>query len=584
MIQMKKKLLAVVLAVVMIAALIVPMMAISAADAPTATIGLGTPYKVTRTKNDLTKDCIAIDVLISGNGTQQGFFTARYAVISEEGLEHYYAPHANAAKSDKGADLGDFTDGDATLPIDAGQLSGEGKTWFQVVHLSDKAFGVYKDSGKLVTVYFVLPEKVGTYNFTLDWMDGTNDAPTQYDMTVNPATATYTVECTEHKEGEAEVVEAADCIKAGKKVVKCTVCDKVLKEEVIPALGHDLDDGVVAEGVKCGETADTTYSCKREGCDYTKVETGAKVEHAMVVDEENSKAATCDEDGVEATKCSREGCDHKETKTIAKLGHNMESDQAAGEAPTCDKDGKVVDKCTRCGKVEETPIPALGHDMVADEENSKEATCYAEGVEAKKCSRCDKTETKAIPKTEHAFDGEVKVITAPTAEAEGKYTVACSNEGCTEVEEKTAAKLAAEVKNDGLVIKAEGAILPEDIYLDLVEMPVVDGKKVTAKFAFTSELVDALEGEVTVAIDATGAKNFKVTTVNAAGETVEVEAVVKDGNLTFAADLAAEYTIAYEQASISPETDDATNVAVFAVVALMAVAGLVVVGKKRFAL
>ena len=186
MIQMKKKLLAVVLAVVMIAALIVPMMAISAADAPTATIGLGTPYKVTRTKNNLTKDCIAIDVLISGNGTTQGFFTARYAVISEEGLEHYYAPHANAAKSDKGADLGDFTDGDATLPIDAGQLSGEGKTWFQVVHLSDKAYGVYKDSGKLVTVYFVLPEKVGTYN-GCDVVDDYAHHPTEIRATLTSA-------------------------------------------------------------------------------------------------------------------------------------------------------------------------------------------------------------------------------------------------------------------------------------------------------------------------------------------------------------------------------------------------------------
>ncbi len=573
---MKKKLLAVVLAVVMIAAVLVPMMAISAEDAPTAKIGLG-EATIQAVKG---VNYVVIPVNISDN--TDAFFTARYQVISKEGLKPFNFRNGTFAEAYED-DFGETQ----KITLNISVIPDTYTDRLQIVQDAASASGtdgVKTAAGNLGAAWFTAPTEVGTYTFELVWMDGTNNKSVQYNMTVNPATVTYTVECTAHEEGEAEVVEVADCIKDGKKVVKCTVCNKVLKEEAIPALGHDLDGGVVADGVKCGETADITYSCQREGCDYTEKKTGDKVEHAMVVDEENSKAATCDEDGVEATKCSREGCDHKETKTIAKLGHNMESDQAAGEAPTCDKDGKVVDKCTRCGKVEETPIPALGHDMVADEENSKEATCYAEGVEAKKCSRCDKTETKVIPKTEHAFDGAVEVITAPTADAEGKYTVACSNEGCTEVEERTAAKLAAEVKNDGLVIKAEGAILPEDIYLDLVEEPVVDGKKVTAKFAFTSELVDALEGEVTVAIDTTGAKNFKVTTVNAAGETVEVEAVVKDGNLTFAADLAAEYTIAYEQASTSPETSDATNVVVFAIAALMAVAGLVVVGKKRFAL
>ena len=257
-------------------------------------------------------------------------------------------------------------------------------------------------------------------------MDGCDNAKVQYDMTVAPATITYTVECKSHVAGTPEVTKAADCENAGEKVTKCTACGAEMKKETIAKLGHDWDNGVVAENVKCGETADTTFTCKREDCGKTKVEKGAVVNHDMVPDEENSKAPDCDEDGVEATKCAREGCDHKETKTIAKLGHVMESDQGAGEAPTCTEDGKVVEKCTRegCDEVKETVIPKLGHD----------------------------------------FSGEIVVITAPTAEAEGKYTVACVNDDCNEVEERTAKKLATAVENEdaGISVKAEDNILPED--------------------------------------------------------------------------------------------------------------------------
>lgn len=598
-IEMKKKLLAVVLSVVMIAALFVPMMVASAAGELTATLSLDNVRKTTRVGADgVTSDVIAVDVKISGN---TGYlFVLRYLVVSEDGLVPYTSKVGR--NEVKGYEGGTFASGDTALNY-AGTANGEevvaiGKTGFQVLCDSTKGdLGIETADGFLGTAYFVAPTDIGTYTFKLIPIEATNDGYNEetgandnvlsYDIKLGTETVTYTVECTEHKEGEAEIIKAATCTEDGESVVSCTVCGKELKKNVIKKLGHDLDGGVVAEGVKCGETADTTYSCQRDGCDYTEKKTGAKVEHAMEIDKEASKEATCTDDGVEVTKCTREGCDHSVTKTIAKLGHALESDQAAGEAPTCTEDGKVVDKCTRCDYVEETKIDKLGHDMVADAENSKEATCYAEGVEAKKCSRegCDHTETKAIAKTEHAFNGKIEVITAPTAEAEGKYTVACSNDGCTEVEEKTAAKLAAEVKGEGITVKAEDAILPEDINLVVTDGDVDEDKKVaTLKVEFASSLVDNLTGKVDVAVELEGAKKVVVTTVDAEGNTVTVESEFKNEVLTFAADLAGEYVITAELATTSPETADATNVVVFAIAALMAVAGLVVVGKKRFAL
>ena len=39
---------------------------------------------------------------------------------------------------------------------------------------------------------------------------------------------------------------------------------------IIPALGHDLDQGNVSKEANCTEEGVVTYSCQREGCDYTE--------------------------------------------------------------------------------------------------------------------------------------------------------------------------------------------------------------------------------------------------------------------------------------------------------------------------
>lgn len=590
---MKKKLLAMVLSVVMIAALLVPMMAISADADPTVTIYLGDPVA--------EGSFIKVPVYLSGNTGEM--CAIEYKVYSIDKLEPLDVID-NGTMVDSYADkLGrpvEITFGaQGTAQYDPAIF--DGYTGYKVLNDSDSPSldkGIKTEAGLIAEVYFAAPTAVGTYTFRVKgvsaaaFLPGASSKDDVKDYVItNGADVTYTIECKSHIPGTAEETKPATCTEKGEKVTKCTACGAELSKTEIPALDHDWDNGVVAENVKCGDTADTTYTCKRDDCGETKVVTGAVVNHDMVADEENSKPATCTEKGVEAKKCAREGCDHTETKDIDKLGHAMESDQAAGEAPTCTEDGKVVDKCSRCGHIEETVIPKLGHDMIEDEENSKAPTCYAEGVEAKKCSRddCDYTETKAIPMVDHSFLGDVVVITAPTAEAEGKYTRACVNDGCTEVKEFTAKKLDVAVEHkDGkgkvvMSFKSENAVLPEDVMPNVKDI-VVDEEtgKITEVFTFTSELVDDLSGEVVFSIDTTGVKNVVVTTVNAAGEKVEVETTMKGSMLSFTADLDGEYTFTFEEDDT--QTGDAANAVVFAVVALMAVAGLVIVGKKRFAL
>ena len=148
-----------------------------------------------------------------------------------------------------------------------------------------------------------------------------------------------------------------------------------------------------------------------------------------------------------------------------------------------------------------------------------------------------------------------------------------------------------EYKENGKVIasfKSEEAVLPEDITIDSkgAEKDEETGK-ITETLVFASDLVD-LEGEVEFTINTTLAgkfDNFEVFVKDAAtGELTAVEFKFEKGMLTFNADLDGEYVLTYKEVKTSPSTGDASNVVVFAVIALISVAALVVVGKKRFAL
>ncbi len=583
MIQMKKKLFALVLSVVMLVSLLVPVLVSSAEETYDAKIGLG---EVAIQELQGVK-YLTIPVLIENNTEIVGL---RYYVTSEENV----TPFNFRAGSFKEVITDPFGDEKTnSFGITPNTL----ENGFFVLHAaSEDAYGITTKEGVVGTAYFNLPTEIGTYNFTIEVGDAshyTRDEagnPTAGTAVVGYTTqkVSYTVECTSHNPGDAEETKAPTCDEKGEEVVKCTACEKVLDTNEVAALGHD-----------------------------------------MVADEENSKAPTCDEKGVKATKCNREGCDHTEEEEIAALGHK-EGEAEETKAPTCTEKGEKTVKCTVCEEVIDTiDVAALGHkwdagtvaegvkcgetadtthkclndgcdatdvregavvehDMVADEENSKAPTCTEKGVEATKCNRegCDHTEEEEVAALGHT-EGEYEVVLKPTSEAMGKKEARCTV--CGEVAAtEDIAKLEKVVEGEMFIFESEEANLPDDIglFADEENVEEADGK-ITVPFVFYSEYVD-LEGEVKVSIDtkmfeAEGFKNLKVYAVNEAGEKVLISEI-KDGILTFDADLAGEYILEAEEVKTSPETGDASNVVVFAVVALMAVAALVVVGKKRFAL
>ena len=70
----------------------------------------------------------------------------------------------------------------------------------------------------------------------------------------------------------------ATCTEEGKQreVTSCTVCKQVInmgRWEYPEALDHDWDEGEITTPATCVDKGVKTYSCQREGCDYTETET-----------------------------------------------------------------------------------------------------------------------------------------------------------------------------------------------------------------------------------------------------------------------------------------------------------------------
>jgi len=186
-----------------------------------------------------------------------------------------------------------------------------------------------------------------------------------------------------------KVLEAATCTEDGLKEMTCSGYCKETKTEVIPALTHDWDEGVVTKEATCTEAGSKTLTCKRDA-KHTTTEPVAIDAEAHAWDEGVvTKEATCTTEGVKTFVCKH---DAKHTTT---------------EPVAIDAEAHAWDEGTV----------------------TKEATCTEEGVKTFVCKHDAKhTETKAIPvdKTNHKYEA---VVTAPTCTEKGytTYTCACGD-------------------------------------------------------------------------------------------------------------------------------------------------------------
>lgn len=118
---------------------------------------------------------------------------------------------------------------------------------------------------------------------------------------------------------------AATCTEPGKTEGKhCSVCDAIIiKQDVIPALGHKWNNGVI------------------------------------------TKAATCTEDGIKTYTCENDKS-HTKTEVIKSTGHNWD-DGVVTISPTAKKAGVLTITCKTCKATKTVTIPATGEQTDTDQ-------------------------------------------------------------------------------------------------------------------------------------------------------------------------------------------------------------------------
>ena len=132
------------------------------------------------------------------------------------------------------------------------------------------------------------------------------------------------------------------------------------------------------------------------------------------------------------------GVDGNDPLLLDAVIHYSESEHNWGEwtvskDPTCAEEGEETRICTTCDKVETREIAVIDHDY-GEWEVTTEPTCTEKGEETRGCSHCDATETREIAVIDHDY-GEWEVTTEPTCTEKGEETRGCSHCDATETRE-----------------------------------------------------------------------------------------------------------------------------------------------------
>ena len=249
--------------------------------------------------------------------------------------------------------------------------------------------------------------------------------------------------------------------------IECT--QKLDAVPQIPALGHDLDQGNVSKETNCTEEGIVTYSCQREGCDYTETKSiptnGKHVygEPSYTWNEDNTECiateicSLCQYEDTESAKvqettlipatCSQEGKVHytavftndnfttqdKET-IVPPLNHKNTEVRNARNA-TCENSGYSGDVyCKDCGKFlsEGSIVKARGH-LWDDGTVKKEPTCVEKGEKVYTCFRCNASRTEEIEAAGHKWNDKETTDVKATCTTSGRKSIHCSV--CDEIQE-----------------------------------------------------------------------------------------------------------------------------------------------------
>lgn len=237
-----------------------------------------------------------------------------------------------------------------------------------------------------------------------------------------------------------ENVTPASCSDPGLKKGICSVCGDTDITEEIGKLPHTFNkntkywyDGVPCKGpwnyyIKCDVCGEKEYYLSHNIVPCTSIKQG--VRQTKVVAE-----ATCTEAEkvVEICIYCEEAIGNARSNGEP-LGHDYSAGWNETKPATCTEDGTKETACTRnCGSVKEVPIPATGH-TPGEFRTEAYASCSSEGKKVADCTVCGEiARTETIEKLPHT---PVSIIIADSGEMDenGYYTVKCK-EICSVCEE-----------------------------------------------------------------------------------------------------------------------------------------------------
>ena len=303
------------------------------------------------------------------------------------------------------------------------------------------------------------PLKKATIHFSAhQWNDGeittpatcTENGVKTFTCSVCKETKTEKIEKLGHAFGAVEVIKAPTCTETGVSGKRCQHegCQVIDSETVIPATGHQWDDGKVTTPASCTENGVKTYTCSV--CKETKTETIEKLGHAFG-EVEVIKAPTCTETGISGKRCAHENCKVIDSETvIPATGHKWDDGKVTTE-PTCTEDGVKTYTCSVCSETKTETITATGHKW-DNGEITTPATCTEDGVKTYTCSVCKEIKTETLEKLGHAF-GAVEVIKAPTCTETGISGKRCTHEGCDVIDSETVLPATDHQWDEGVVTR-----------------------------------------------------------------------------------------------------------------------------------
>ena len=169
-----------------------------------------------------------------------------------------------------------------------------------------------------------------------------------------------------HTPGEYIIDTKATCVSEGKKIQKCKVCSKVLDEQTIPVIDHDVT--VKQTPATCTEFGSIEKTCKR-----------------------------CNE--------------LLETQKIDPTGHT------AGEfeivtVSDCKNQGERQQKCVTCGEIIKKEKIELAEHVMSEWQTVTESTMFSIGQQMRSCEVCAEAEYKDIPKDTKSLTVAICCISA----------------------------------------------------------------------------------------------------------------------------------------------------------------------------